>query len=238
MARLTIDSGEITADQYLEEVPPENWRELMQVRRSFLRTHLPYDCRELLRFVEEAEEMYVPLGFESVEDMVRRGLELEPEQVAWAVEGLKRLKPNEPIPYLRAQELGKREIGIEGGKPGPGRGHKTVRNTRRLRGDGSVERTLARLDRDGHDELAAKVRSGEMSANAAAELLGWRKKLTSLELIQKLWAKLDKDERKAHLDWTLNQCATCGRKGTWAGGVPDGTWCDACCEDGARSGVD
>jgi hypothetical protein len=35
---------------------------------------------------------------------------------------------------------------------------------------------LARLDRDGHTELAAKVRAGEMSAYAAALQLGWRRK--------------------------------------------------------------
>jgi hypothetical protein len=42
-----------------------------------------------------------------------------------------------------------------------------VRNTR-LKGDGSVERALARLDRDGHAELAAQVRAGTLSASAAA----------------------------------------------------------------------
>ena len=46
----------------------------------------------------------------------------------------------------------------------------------RLKGNGSVERILARLDRDGHAELAAMVRTGKMSANAAAQLLDWRKK--------------------------------------------------------------
>ena len=35
---------------------------------------------------------------------------------------------------------------------------------------------LDRLDRDGHAELAAKVRAGELSANKAAIEIGWRKK--------------------------------------------------------------
>jgi hypothetical protein len=44
-------------------------------------------------------------------------------------------------------------------------------------GRGSVY-ILLRLDRDGHSELAAKVRSGAMSANAAAVAAGFRKKPT------------------------------------------------------------
>jgi hypothetical protein len=50
-----------------------------------------------------------------------------------------------------------------------------VRNTR-LKGDGSIERTLARLDRDGFIDLAAQVRAGEISANAAAIKAGFRKR--------------------------------------------------------------
>jgi hypothetical protein len=36
--------------------------------------------------------------------------------------------------------------------------------------------TLARLERDGHQRLAAQVRSGRMSANAAAIEAGYRKR--------------------------------------------------------------
>ena len=39
-----------------------------------------------------------------------------------------------------------------------------------------------------------------------------------LKQIQQLWTKLSPDERKTHLEWTLNHCATCGREGKWEGG--------------------
>ncbi len=52
--------------------------------------------------------------------------------------------------------LGAREIGIEGGKAGPGRGHKTAGNTKRFNGM-DREYILAQLDRDGHAKLAAEV---------------------------------------------------------------------------------
>jgi hypothetical protein len=49
---------------------------------------------------------------------------------------------------------------------------------------------LARLDRDGYTELAAKVRAGTMSANAAAIEAGFRKQSTPLEWVKKLLPKL------------------------------------------------
>jgi hypothetical protein len=58
-----------------------------------------------------------------------------------------------------------------------------------------------------------------------------------LEQIKTLWTALDKDGRERHLHWTLDQCVTCGRPGTWGGlcgrpGVWNGSWCDLCCEEG------
>jgi hypothetical protein len=58
-----------------------------------------------------------------------------------------------------------------------------------------------------------------------------------LELIQKLWSRLNPTERKAHLKWTLNQCITCGREGRWEGGKPNGFWCDACCDLSSGTGI-
>jgi hypothetical protein len=54
------------------------------------------------------------------------------------------------------------------------------------------------------------------------------------ERIQQLWATLDRDERDAHLEWVLTQCATCGRTGKWEGGKPSGFWCDECCDECCR----
>ena len=44
-----------------------------------------------------------------------------------------------------------------------------------------------------------------------------------LERIRKLWAELNQDERMAHLNWTLQQCATCGHPG-----AVRGEWCETC----------
>ena len=202
MAAVTINSGPVTDGLKLREVPQEKWFDLMQVRRSFLRTHLPYDCRRLLEFVEDADNMYEALGFASPDDFIARGLELDPQDVAWAVDGLRRLKPDEPIPFQKAIALGKREIGIPGGKAGPGPGHKTVGNTNRLSAGGTTsDYILARLERDGHPELAEKVRAKAMSASAAAIAAGFRHVPTPLDRLRKAWKVATADERAAFREW-------------------------------------
>lgn len=55
---------------------------------------------------------------------------------------------------------------------------------------------LARLERDGHDDLAARVRAGEMSANAAAIEAGFRKHPTPLNQAQKLLSKMTRPDRR------------------------------------------
>lgn len=63
---------------------------------------------------------------------------------------------------------------------------------------------LARLDRDGEADLAADVRSGVISASAAAEQMGWRTKLTALQQLEKWWGKATPEQqqsfRRSHLE--------------------------------------
>jgi hypothetical protein len=61
---------------------------------------------------------------------------------------------------------------------------------------GTKAHWLARLDRDGHAELAAKVRAGTMSANAAAIKAKYRKRPKALERILKLLPELTPTERQ------------------------------------------
>lgn len=167
MAAVKIIRPPVCSDPAID-IPREQWPELIAERKSFCNGVLPRDCRMLLFFVDDAEKSQW-LGYGSRDNYLRDALGLDPQQVTWAIDGLRQLKPDEPIAYDWAQKLGKRK--------GPGRGKKRVGNTKSL-SDGGMTRTyiLARLDRDGHAELATKVRSGEMSANAAAKKLEWRKK--------------------------------------------------------------
>jgi len=195
MAGVTIDSGPVAASDFLREVPQEKWFDLMQVRKSFLRVNLPYDCRSLLQFVEDGEQMYGPLGFTNIEDFIAQGLGLNPQDVAWAVDGLRRMKPDEPIPYAKARELGK-----TAGRP------KSNENSsnRRIKAGANREYILARLDRDGFTELAAKVRADEMSAQVAADEAGIIKLRTPLDRLRGAWKAATEDERRTFLEEVLD----------------------------------
>ena len=179
MVAVTIDSGPVHATDRLDNVPQSKWHDLMLARRSYMNIHLSGDCRYLVEFVNDAKLMFDVLGFANTDDMIRNGYGLQPEEINLAVEWLKLNPPREPVPLDEAVRLGKHGINQHT------RGDS---NTTSSIGRGRAY-TLARLDRaDAKDlerkgmtpeqftDLAASVRAGEMSANAAAIEAGFRKK--------------------------------------------------------------
>src|SRR4051794_31772546 len=94
---LRIDSGPIEAEDSPEDVPREQWRSLMLARQTFLEVTLSFDCRCLVRFVNDAELMYRELGFPSADAMIREGYGLESGEITVALEWLRLNPPNEPI---------------------------------------------------------------------------------------------------------------------------------------------
>lgn len=175
------------------DVPREQWAALIEERVNFCKNVLPSDCRLLLFFIEDGQKSEW-MGFETRERYIRDGLRLDPEMVDLALRGIQLSDPDKPLGYEPARVLGEHERGIEGGKAGPGRGNKTGSSTTRF-GRG-IDYILARLDRDGHKHLSAEVRSGTMSANAAAIEAGFRKKPTPFEIVLKQIPRLTADERR------------------------------------------
>jgi hypothetical protein len=91
--------------------------------------------------------------------------------------------------FVGDHPLPKKEIGIEGGKPGPGRGIKTGSNTTRF-DDRGVNYTLRRLARD-FPEMLQRIQDGELSVNAAAIECGIRKKPTQAQICVKAFRKAE-----------------------------------------------
>ena len=176
---VTVRTGPISAQDNPADIPVEKWRLLVDARRGFAKVELPYDCRELLRFVEEMRtfDMVAKLGYADEDDFIRRGLELDPEIVREALVMLKRMKPEWAVPFQAAADIG-RTLRAGGAQPGN-------QNARRSKNDRSVTTFVsrgsdyirARLKRDGHDALLAQVERGEKSANAAAVEMGWRARM-------------------------------------------------------------
>lgn len=188
MVSVSIDSGPLEATDQLRHVPQQSWRDLMVLRRDFMHINLSHDCRCLIRFIEDAKQMFPVLGFASTEDMIRRGLDLEPAEIDIAVEWLKINPPNEPIPLAHAVKLGK-----HGGDRRSEKAKDQACNTSLK--PGTRDHWLERLRRDGFAELADRVDSRQMSANAAALQAGYRTKLSPLEAALKLIPKLTAAER-------------------------------------------
>jgi hypothetical protein len=206
MAAVRIARDPIASDS-AADVPRQQWNTLMEERQRFCTQYLPKDCRNLLFFVEDgAANNWI--GYRSAEAYIRGGLGLEPKMVHWAVAGLRFFTHTDrPIKFDVAAfvgELAEREIGIEGGKPGPGRGHKTGDNITRFTRGTSAAYLVARLKRDAPD-LAAKVASGELSANAAAIEAGFRKPPSPLKALQTAWSRASEDDRAAFRAWVEEQ---------------------------------
>jgi hypothetical protein len=174
MAPVNIKTGPISAQDRPSDIPVERWPMLVEARKSFAVVNLPYDCRELLRFVSDAREfdMIGKLGYADESDFVRRGLGLDPEAVECALSALESIKPDWAIPFREAVNLGKN------GQYGKGRPKPDSFANSKANGT-TIDYTLARLDRD-QPELAAQVRAGKLSANAAAIQAGFRKRMVSV----------------------------------------------------------
>jgi hypothetical protein len=87
-----------------------------------------------------------------------------------------------------------------------GRGKKASNNVNSFRRKGNSARyTIARLKRD-HQDLAARVIAGELSANAAAIKAGFRKKpLHGIALMKAEWEKLSPRERADFRQWISDE---------------------------------
>lgn len=97
MASVTIDSGSVDPISPVRNTPKSKWRELVRLRCDYLGRRLNYDCSCLVQFVKEADEMWKELGYASANDLIRKGYELEPEEIHLAVRWLELNKPEEVV---------------------------------------------------------------------------------------------------------------------------------------------
>lgn len=173
MASVKINRGAPDPTDALDWVPKDSWYHLLLVRRNFVRVNIPHDCRHLVQFVRDAEAMYEALGYKSADDLIRNGLEIDPELARWAIEGLRALSPEEAVTLDVAVSRGKQlveaarenPLGSHGGLRGQGDGITlTERGT-------SADYLTRRVARDA-PELLGAIESGELSPAAAARQAG------------------------------------------------------------------
>jgi len=201
MASVRIDRGPITSDLPLREVDPEDWYLLMLARRSHLKVRIKHDCRCLVAWVQETAVMHERLGFQTADEMIANGLELDPDDVRIAVKWLRKHEPEHPIglPEVLGKHGRSDAARDEMGRFARGEESRGSNATSGNLGRGRSY-TLARLRRD-RPELAERVEAGELSANAAAVEAGFRRRPTPLDTLRRTWAKASEEERAEFLTW-------------------------------------
>lgn len=191
---VTIDTGHVSADTDPGKIPENKWVSLLIERSRVLNIRLPYDCRSLLRYIDEAKKfkMWEKCGYKNLDDLIRRGLELDPELAHWAYDGLKALDPKEATSYEHMVKVGK-VLGKHGGNR---KGDYQVGDTNLNASKGGMtkEYQIARLKRD-HPDIAQDLADGKYpSVRQAAIAAGIVKVKTPLEQIMGLLKKLNSNE--------------------------------------------
>lgn len=206
---VTINSGTPEPDDRFQDTPREKWPTLLNAKRSFLSRRLNYDCRCLIQFREEAEEVYAELGYASSEEMIRDGYELDPSQIELAVAWLKHNEPQEQISLKavtkKAEEVRQlrieypdwtqQQIADEVGCSQPYVAQVISKNCdlkETVITPESIKSSRDKADfRKLPHELQEQVRAKQISMNAAAIQAGIRKKPTPEEQCVKAFRKCD-----------------------------------------------
>jgi hypothetical protein len=219
---VTIDSGTLEPTHSLHDVPPEAWGRFLALRRDFLATNLNHDCRQLVRFIRDAERMWAALGYADLNDLIRRGLELEPEEVGLAVRWLELNDPQEAIgmpAVVVAATAVERGVTAANATKGEvlGRGRQAAAAAADVNGQiahldsqadraqqaGVSQRTQRKLDALARraPALLAEVRAGRLSAHRACVEAGIVTEPTPLERLRRLWVKATPAERARFRRW-------------------------------------
>ena len=130
MAPVAVRTGPVSADDSARDVNPSRWLELTLARRTFVAINVPYDCRSLINFVDEAasHRIWEHTGHADLDDYIHHGLDIDPELVEWARLGLSVIGKEKPIGLDVAVDAGRKAAETMAKAPndvGPGQGFRT-----------------------------------------------------------------------------------------------------------------
>jgi len=86
---VTINTGPIHFRDELKDTPKEKWAKVFSERRLYLPTEFKYACRNIVKWLAEAEEFHQELGYESADEMLKEEMNVEPDWVRMAVAVMK-----------------------------------------------------------------------------------------------------------------------------------------------------
>lgn len=181
MAAVRVNRGMPRPESPASTLPRDEWESLLIVRRYWVRSQLPFDCRLLRQVAADAPLMAPELGYDSTEAFLRQELELDPDLVNRVVGWLEQEQPTEAVPLAlaaaAAQAQPQPSLGTnqhsEGGSD----------NVRPSSHGNSQAYLLRRLARDA-PEILERVKAGEFkSARAAAIEAGIIRPVPTVRLV-------------------------------------------------------
>ena len=183
-----IDSGELPSAVGKEghdlTLVVHEWQKIADGR-------FPDDCSKLLQMIEETDRLELwkkrigGSAFESRNEFLQKKVLINFDLTSANISRIVNLLDRGEV--AAAQELFERaEANKKRQKPGP---KKDELNFNSINSNAN-ENILRRLARD-HNDIFEKVKSGELTVNAAAIQAGIRKKPTSAEIVVKTFAKVE-----------------------------------------------
>ena len=191
---MNINTGDIYHQDKFRDTPRAQWPALLRERRMYIETQFEYDCRCIVQYLDEAEDVYAELGYESADEMIQQELLIKPEWVRIAVEWLNQEQRVEPVTKaevdaitLAAAKAQTQPLAAHG-EIGNGRKDESRVADRHSKPANQVsseswDRILHRLARDA-PEVLERVKTGEIkSARAAAIEAGIIKPVPTVRLV-------------------------------------------------------
>ena len=176
---MKIKTGTVYHEDRLTATPRAQWPALLRERRMYIETQFEYDCRCIVQYLDEAEEVYVELGYESADEMIQQELLIKPEWVRIAVTWLNQEERVEPVTKAEVEAA----LGSHGGDRRSAQAKQDQPDNISLKYGTDATYLLRRLARDAPDVLE-RVKTGEIkSARAAAIEAGIIKPVPTVRLV-------------------------------------------------------
>jgi len=178
---MMINTGPIDYRDSLAKISREKWDDLFSKRRIYIHTEFEHGCECVVDWLQEAEQFYSDLGYNSADEMLLERLEIPPNWVRMAAAVLEATGEN-----LSKTELDQAiELKAHGGD-------RRSEQAQQNQGDNiplkhrstSADYIKARLKRD-HPEIAEELEQGQhRSARAAGIAAGFIKDVPTVRMVE------------------------------------------------------
>jgi len=180
VAEMMINTGPIDYRDSLAKISREKWDDLFSKRRIYIHTEFEHGCECVVDWLQEAEQFYSDLGYNSADEMLLERLEIPPNWVRMAAAVLEATGEN-----LSKTELDQAiELKAHGGDRRSEQAQQDQGSNATLKQERGAGYIKARLKRD-HPKIAEELEQGQhRSARAAGIAAGFIKDVPTVRMVE------------------------------------------------------